>query len=459
VKGPSKFRAEGAAIRVDAVEPETEVRPGALAAVLGQQLILDLAGLEAFFFARWDRQLFDLLVVAAAAEFCDRVKRRPAHGWSRGFDLRVAVHDPDHWAQPEIQYALEDALGFLTGDVWHFTFCKRLEPAPEANQVALPLSPGAALIMPYSEGLDSLAVHAITRHVVPGEIVRVRLGSGGVDSEAVGRDRQPFARVPYRVKTAGRAESSARSRGFKFAVVTAIAAIMSGVSRIVVTESGQGALGPVLVRTGHAYADYRVHPAFTRKMELLIEALTGRTISYLYPRLWNTKGETLREAAALPTPPNWQKTRSCWQGAQQVSVDGARRQCGVCAACMLRRLSMYTADIDEPQETYVWENLSTADFRAGAAASFRQHTPALDQYGIAGVLHLDHLAALSTSVQHRRHVRRIARLTADAIRQDAELVESQIYDLLARHASEWRAFVLSRGADSFVRRYAASVTA
>jgi hypothetical protein len=459
LSGISKYLADGTPVRVDAIEPGTEPRAGAATALIGRELGLDLAGLEAFFFARWEPRLFDLLVVAAAAEFCDRVQRRPAHGWARAFDLHVAVHDSGHWGQPDVQNALEDALGFLTGDAWRFTFSGRVRDAPETQQISLKLPANATLIMPYSEGLDSLAVHALTRHAEGRDLVRVRLGSGGVDSRALGKDRQPFARVPYRVKTDGRGESSARSRGFKFAVVTAIAAVMSGVSRIVVTESGQGALGPVLVRTGHAYPDYRVHPAFTRKMERLIEALTGHAVTYFYPRIWNTKGETLKEAAALPQPPDWRRTRSCWQGAQQVSVNGVRRQCGVCAACMLRRLSMHTAGIEEAPDTYVWETLGTSEFRAGAAPTFRQHTPALDQYGIAGVLHLDHLAALVASEPHRQHVRRVARLTADALQEDADQVERRTYDLLGRHAEEWRRFVAAQGKNSFVARYAGSLAA
>ena len=64
--------------------------------------------------------------------------------------------------------------------------------------------------------------------------------------------------------------------------------------RIVVTESGQGAFGPMLAVSGQIYPDYRVHPTFSRRMERLLFALTGRAVHYEYPRLFSTKGETLR---------------------------------------------------------------------------------------------------------------------------------------------------------------------
>lgn len=460
MSGFASYRAADAALRVDAVEPGVPLRDGATPAVLGQSLKLDTRGLTSFFFARFDRRLFDLLVVAAAVEFCDRVKRRPALGWTRAFDLRVAVHEPEVWSAPEVKAALEEALLFLTGDVWRLHFEARREPEPDPVTASLPLPSTRPLIMPYSEGLDSLAVHALTANEVGSELVRVRLGAGGVDRAALDKDRKPFARVPYTVDVPNSVESSARSRGFKFAVVTAIAAAISEVERIVVTESGQGALGPVLVRSGHAYPDYRVHPAFSRKMEGLFRALTGRSVRYEYPRIWHTKGETLAAAMALPSPPDFVKrTRSCWQKSQHASVDGARRQCGICAACMLRRVSMFAAGIEEPADTYVWESLAVEDFDAGAARSFQGHTAALREYGIAGVLHMDHLAAFASPLEQPRAVRRVARLTADALGEDEEAVLGQFRALLHRHAEEWRRFVSAQGDRSFVARYAASLAA
>jgi 7-cyano-7-deazaguanine synthase in queuosine biosynthesis len=458
VSKSSSYRASDTPLLVDAVEAGVPLRLDAKGAVLGEGLHLDTRGLTSFFFASFDRRLFDLLVVAAAVEFCDRCKRRPGWGWSRSFDVRVAVHDPKLWSDPSVTALLEETLSFLTGDVWRFRFEQRREAEPDPVSAHLPLPPYRALIMPYSEGLDSLAVHALTAHATNSELVRVRLGAGGVDREALDKDRKPFARVPYKVTVPSSPESSARSRGFKFAVVTAIAAAMSEVKRIIVTESGQGALGPVLVRSGHAYPDYRVHPAFSRKMERLFLTLTGHEIRYEYPRIWCTKGETLAAAKALPSPPDFvTRTRSCWQSSQQVSVDRTRRQCGVCAACILRRMSMFAADIQEPANRYVWENLAVDDFDTGAASTFQGHTPALREYGIAGVLHMDHLAALASPSAQTLSFKRVVRLTADALGEDEAEVSANTRDLLNRHSEEWRRFVVAQGDTSFVARYAASV--
>ena len=112
-------------LMIDALEPGSPLRDGAIATPIGEVLQLDTRGLEAYFFADWNPALVDLLVVAASAEFCDVRRGRPEYTWSRRFDLRVAVHDPALWNRADVRAALEDALGFLTGDVWRFSFVAR----------------------------------------------------------------------------------------------------------------------------------------------------------------------------------------------------------------------------------------------------------------------------------------------------------------------------------------------
>jgi hypothetical protein len=67
----------------------------------------------------------------------------------------------------------------------------------------------------------------------------------------------------------------------------------------VVTESGQGALSPAILPVGQGFADYRNHPAFTVLMEKFVGTLLGRQLRYRFPRLWMTKGETLRESSTI----------------------------------------------------------------------------------------------------------------------------------------------------------------
>jgi 7-cyano-7-deazaguanine synthase in queuosine biosynthesis len=442
--------------RVDAIEVGDPPREGARVATLGQVITLSIEGLKDFFFADWRPDLIDLLVIAGAVEYCDLSVRRPSWGWARSFDLLVAVHEDDKWRAPSVRDALEEALAFLTGDRWSISFKKRCDPVVKTKPRRFPFDTPDKVIIPYSDGLDSRAVAAIVENEEKGGIVRVRLGSKGIDSAKIPRKKRRFETIPFDVKLGKRQriESSARSRGFKFAVITGIAAQLASVDRIVVTESGQGALGPILASSGQSYPDYRVHPAFTRRIERLFEALTSKAPTYEYPRIWNTKGETLAKANALANPPTWHDTRSCWQDSRQVSFEGARRQCGVCAACMLRRMSIHRASIEEPSSKYIWENLGAAEMEDGTVVGFSGMSSAFRDYALAGILHLDHLAALSGSELHQRTVRRVARETAEALGIEMAEGERALMSLLERHRAEWLDFLRSLGSRSFVARVA-----
>ena len=97
--------------------------------------------------------------------------------------------------------------------------------------------------MAYSDGMDSRAVAGIMTATLGERLVRVGVGSkaGG----RPGRASRTVRGVPYSVTASG--ETSARSRGFKFALISGIAAYLAEADQIVLPESGQGIFGPALV--------------------------------------------------------------------------------------------------------------------------------------------------------------------------------------------------------------------
>ena len=289
--------------RVDVVEPGEVARRRRIRCEIGENLKFDTAGLEAYCFAPWDARIFDAFVLAAAIQFCDHTKARPSARWGRDIELRVPVHDPDHWRSAAVLEALLGALGFLTGDRWYLEFIKRKKREPPPGQGHFNLPDCARVILPFSDGLDSLAVAGLTEREYGHKLIRVRLGSRSLNGQRAGGERIPFVAVPYHVRYGrkGSVETSARSRGFKFALLSGIAAYLSQARLVIVPESGQGALGPVLVPVGQAYEDYRNHPLFTDHMEVFLSALFGHELRYVYPRLWHTKAETVAAfVAACP---------------------------------------------------------------------------------------------------------------------------------------------------------------
>lgn len=459
---PSNHEETGKAIpcvRVDVVEAGGRPRRGRIACEIDSDLTFSTSHLESYCLAQWEPIVFDALVVAAAVEFCDRIQRRHAQHWGRAIELRIPVHDPDRWNTRAVSLALKGALDFLTGDRWAITFAPRHMPAYVPHQFPFDIPGESSAVIPFSEGLDSRAVAGLMHREMGDQLIRVRLGTKGFQP-IVGASgmKQPFTSVPYRVKPKKGefVESSARSRGFKFSMVSGIAAYLVKADRIIVTESGQGSLGPALVPVGQAYEDYRNHPLFTDRMERFLAALFGRMVRFEFPRLWHTKGETLAAFVNdCADGASWRTTWSCWQQNRHSSVAGRKRQCGVCAACFLRRLSVHAAGLTEDPETYVWENLAASTFRGGAAPAFDRITRAQREYAIAGTLHLDHLATLRHSPANKGTLDlAVAQLSRSRAMPEAD-VQASLTRLLNQHESEWMQFLEALGPDSFVASWAA----
>lgn len=449
-------RAPQVAIQVDVVEKGGAPRRGWTRCEIGTNIDFNTEKMESYFFKTWDFVLYDALLVAAAVEFCDGLKKRRAFEWTRKIDLRIPVHEQTRWNDPKVKCALHEALCFLTGDQWNIVFHARKTDAPAPSQGRFVLPTGKLAVIPFSNGLDSCSVAGIEGQKLKDKLVRIRLGPEQRDGKSCAREAEPFTSLPYSVKGPHK-ESSARSRGFKFGVVSGLAAYLTNVKRVIMPESGQGALGPALLPLGQVYGDYRSHPAFLRKLERFIAALLGTAVEYELPRLWYTKGETLAAHLAQLTgnKTTWSRTRSCWQQNRHASVDHKTRQCGICAACLLRRLSVHAAGQSESKSTYVWEDLSAPTFEAGASTNFAKEkiTGAMRNYAIAGALHLDHLAGLRTSATSRMELELSTYQLARACGDPAESTRVKLDRLLSQHETEWKDFMAALGPNSFLNQW------
>lgn len=445
-------------IAIDVVECSAVRRRGHTPCRIGEHVSFSTESLETYCVTNWEPIVYDALLVAAAVEFADRTLRRPALKWDRQIEIIIPVHDPDRWKTPAVSVALHDALEFLTGDRWHITFRSRLKELDEPQQRRFDLAQGITSVIPFSDGLDSRVVAGLMEKEMGDKLIRVRLGSKRFDRSGARRYQHPFTSVPYQV-TPGigdSIESSARSRGFKFALISGLAAYLAKAYQVIVSESGQGSLGPALVTVGQAYEDYRTHPLFTERMERFLGALLNHQVRFQFPRVWHTKAETLAKYVAECQPSTWSDTLSCWQQNRQVSVDHKKRQCGICAACMLRRMSIHAARLTESKQTYVWEDLEAKSFNEGAAPSFpaKKITGKLQQYAIAGALHLDHLAGLQSSRSDKGTLELNVFQLSRCLGIPESDVQTKLNRLLSQHETEWKEFVQSLGKNSFVAKWA-----
>lgn len=438
---------------IDVVEAGRRPRKGRIALDLGADLEFSTDALRSYAFAAWEPMIYDAMVLTAAVEFADRAIKRPSRGWARRITLRIPVHDPARWNDPAVSAALHDALGFLTGDFWALEFAQRTKTAAPPLQECLPFPRPTEAVIAYSDGMDSQAVARLEGKARGDKLVRVRVGPKAAGKPLVDGQLQPFARVPYKFKTTlGNGETTARSRGFKFALISGVAAYLANAGEILIPESGQGAIGPALVTVAHAYPDYRNHPLFTTRMARFLKALLATPVQFVFPRLWHTKGETLREFTALPDSESWRATKSCWRNSRWSALNGELLQCGICAACMLRRMSVHAAGLSEETGTYICTDLSAPTLADAIHPDFTRGNSAFEQYAIAGTLHLDHMADMA-GAEARPAVRRHAVLTGMALGIPAQVAEEKLVGMLERHAVEWGNFVNDLGAGSFVRKW------
>lgn len=443
-------------LQVQVAYPGVPVQRNAVPCRIGQHIIFDADGLQTYQTSNWQPIVYDAMLLAAAVEICDLSRTRASMDWSREFAVSVPVHNPSLWNENRVKEALVRALKILTGDNWAFEFSKTPNPQHGPLQRHFGFPERVDAVIPFSDGLDSRAVSTVKEITQDSRIIRVRVGSKKIARPKIGYSAQPFTNVPFRVKRikAGNGESSGRSRGFKFAVLSGIAAYLIGADRIVVPESGQGTLGPVLVNLGQCYFDRRTHPQYTSLMSDFFETIFGVRIKFEHPVLWNTKGESLAAYKVLkPGNEIWKETRSCWMDARHASVAGDHRQCGVCAACLLRRSSLHAAGYEEDPTMYVWENLSADEFWAGAHPDFSKKTIAQRDYAIAGVLHMDHLAALSIADNRDVLVQRQALILSKAQEISFQDAVVRVTRLLEAHADEWRSFLLSLSKSSFLKTW------
>lgn len=417
-------------------------------ATLGSEIKCDKDIFDSYSYDGWKDIHHDLLIVCAAIEYADRRWARSAHHWSRSISVTIPVLELAAWLDANVQQNLRDTLRHLTGDEWQFTFIKN-ESGGTDKPRQRPLFPqqDKKFAIAYSEGLDSLCISGLYNE--NDEAVCVRVAK---NKQRRRKDERPFDRLPFDVIVKQNAEYSVRSRGFKFASITAIAAHLAKVSRIVVPESGQGALGPVLLPLRNIYPDYRNHPTFFRRMERFIQVLLGAEVTFEQPRLWHTKGQTV--AAFLAKSGTKQEqiidTRSCWQQRANVRVNGKLRQCGVCAACQLRRMSLHAAHVEEPEDAYTVADLKLERFSdALPKQNGFKATDTLRDYGYMGARHLQQLADFATEPDIR--LKPYVFELAEALGTSMDNVQTHLRDMLRSHSEEWDAFAAAQGEQSFLK--------
>lgn len=435
-------------IKIQIAESGQSRKKGYFRFEIGKEIIFSTDDLNAYAFKNWEPIVYDAMVVTAAVECGDRFCKRPSDSWARKINMSIPVYNIEKWQSPLIHKSLINVLQFLTGDTWKIDFVKNCKTEATFVKKFLPLEVCTSHILAYSDGLDSYMVAGLLQPVLLDKLLRIRVSKGNSNKQ-----KDTFTRVPYHINFPKKTlESSARNRGFRFAMISSIAAYLTQAKNIIIPESWQGSIGPALITVGQAYPDYRNHPKFTRMMEQLIRLLFNKEVKFIFPVLWQTKSETLYNYITNNPESSWQTTKSCWKDPRWSSVNGKQRQCGICAACMLRRVSIFNAGLAETRDTYICEDLNATDIKKSVNSNFAQMNSNFIAYAIGGIMFMDNLAKLAQREGEIEIIRQ-SYILAESLNIPVEEAQKKLYSAVKKHAEEWNNFLSSLNENSFIKKW------
>jgi len=285
----------------------------------------------------WDFAIL-ALAVSAADHGCQRA--RSADGWTRQIKLTVSVVDPAPW-QPQLR-TLEEALGFLTGDLWCLSvIAGGPEPLPRTNRVRRARVDGDCVSL-LSGGLDSL-IGAIDlcgagrEPVFVSQRARGDTARQGVFARAVGR-QSSHVQLSHAAIVPGRAERSQRARSMGFLAFGALAG-----------SSLQAVARPVLYVPENGYISYNV-PLTTLRIGSLSTRTTHPRFLNLIQGVWNQVGLEVEIQNPYQHKTKGEMLRACsnqglLSGLAASSTSCGRfgtygySHCGRCLPCLVRRAS------------------------------------------------------------------------------------------------------------------------
>ena len=307
----------------------------------------------------------DLVEIAEAVQFVDRMTRRPPRlssgdPWSRDHCLLVGVRQPDRWQQCSVVEQLHDLLMWLTDDEWSIEFTQRSgEVGLSERQQFLfenEFEYSGSSVALYSGGLDSFAGLAAdiedgaSEPILVSIVTNHRQGasqSRTVDAlrEQSGADLSQITVHAWLSLREGKraVESTHRTRGFAFLAVAAAAASMVGTKAIRVYENGVGAINLPYSRSQvGAHATRSMHPATLARAERLFSTVLEHRIEIVNPNQYLTKSEMCRRLPAALRPAI-RLALSC----DTAYAHRASRtpNCGSCTSCLLRRQALHGAGL------------------------------------------------------------------------------------------------------------------
>lgn len=306
---------------------------------------------------RISKDSFDFLTIAMAVTAADTFsKREDAHNsWARELNIQLPLLYPEKWKP--VSKKLEEALGYLTGDMWSLDFTDGglAPPSPKTSPKAVAKKKslkGLDCVCLFSGGLDS-AVGAID--LINGMSNKPLLVSHAYKGDASKQNqvesvllngkysRLSFNADPHIISHLdGKTDITMRGRSFNFIAMAVVGMSVvqklngNNIQNIIIPENGYISLNPPLTRRRIGSLSTRTtHPHFLTMIENILNSV-GIGVTLKNPYQYKTKGEMIKECidqkaigAVIPytvSCSNWHRKGI---------------QCGRCVPCLIRRSAVY----------------------------------------------------------------------------------------------------------------------
>jgi 7-cyano-7-deazaguanine synthase in queuosine biosynthesis len=263
-------------------------------------------------------------------------------GWSRSIEAWMPVRDPAFWQDHRVE--LEGIWTDLTDDELRLHFELDATPAATPRMGQRPFADHDCVAL-VSGGQDSFAgvldlldagrKPLMLSHSASGAVNHAQ---NAVEAIVAGIDPSITRLKLGALKTPGAdfpgSESSQRSRTLLFVGAAALVAALAGSDEVVLNENGIMAVHVPLTpaRVG-SLSTHTASPPIVARMAALASAVLSRPVAVVNRLVHLTKPEVVGRAVALGHGGDMVQTVSCWQ------IGRTQRHCGICAPCLLRRIS------------------------------------------------------------------------------------------------------------------------
>ena len=319
---------------------------------------------------------FDFFLISAIVYGIDDLFSREKYsfnGWTREFEVQLPVNNVDAW-RPTID-TLNEALIFLTGDIWSISFSslntrmyvergnriKSLIPQYDFKDYEF-----ASL---FSGGLDSLigVINELTNLSNGKKGVLISHSDGAHPGPKIDQKRilpklernfqNSITSLSLRVGLSNtdqdgnkiERDSNQRSRSILFlGIATYVINVVPTINVLLMPENGTISLNhPLTPSRSSSLSTRTTHPYFVEKIQRIFRQI-GITVQINNPYSFKTKGEMIFECLNQAVLTKlFPESASCGKRGHTAHWDiKSAKQCGVCMPCIYRRASLHKLNLD-----------------------------------------------------------------------------------------------------------------